>query len=412
MTPDADTHDSQRFDEVDWDALGEGGWRPSARTLSFLVLFGVLVAFYLYDVYLVAPGEPTIVILAESWQNDTVWDVSRVDWLSLFLGVVVVAYAVVPAVTDPGKLRAFWRDYPKDLLSLAALAYVLALGAVGLVGPVFLDQPGLALDRISQPPAFTSVPAHYAPSCLGAVEGGHCHGTMATPLGTASGGESVLAWLVYGARTTLQFALVSAVLMVPAATLVGTSAAYLGGRYDAVLMRYVEVQKAVPTVIVYVILVVFVGPTLFVLIVAYALFDWGDLAQLVRTEALSLSEEQYVTAARSAGAGPVTVVGRHLVPNLSGVVLASLGTTVPKLVLVEALFSFLKLSGDRSYSWGQLIQRGIFSGDLSGSILNIKGTFEGTWWVAVLPTIAVAVTVVAFFLFGDALQSVVEPNRE
>ncbi|PSQ15153.1 ABC transporter permease [Halobacteriales archaeon QS_8_69_26] len=406
-----DDSETLRFEDVDWDSYGGRDLRPSAPTASFLVLFGALVAFYCYDVFVLPSGEPTIWIVANSWTNDVIWDVTRVDWLSLFVGVLVVSFAVVPAVGEPAKVRKFRETYPKDPLSVVALVYVAGLALVGLVGPVLLDQPTLQFDQARQPPVYTSVASKYVTTCVGPVVDGHCQGTWATPLGTTMGGESILVWLVYGTRTALQFALISAVLMVPIATVVGTSAAYVGGRFDALVMRYVEVQDAVPTVIVYFLLVIFVGPTLFMLIVAYGLFNWSDMARLVRGEALSLKEEEFVSAARSAGAGPLTVVRRHLIPNLASTVVATLSMMVPKLILVEALFSFIGLSGDQSYSWGQLIQRGLIDGSLDGTTAVDLTGFEGLWWIPVLPALLISVTVLFFFVFGDALQTVVDPRE-
>ena len=163
--------------------------------------------------------------------------------------------------------------------------------------------------------------------------------------------------------------------------------------------------------IVYFLLVVASGPTLFTLVVAYGLFNWGDLARLVRSEALSIKQEGYVTAARSAGAGPLTVVRRHLVPNVSSTVVATLGMVIPKLILIEALFSFLGLSGDRSYFWGQLVQRGLFEGSLDEGTIVDMGNLEGLWWIPVLPAVANSLSVLLFFLFGDALQSAVDPRN-
>lgn len=401
-----------RFEEIDWEAMEGRDLRVSLRTGSFLVLFGALVAFYLYDVYVATAGDPTVWITPNALTGEYIWVASQVDWLTLFLGAVVVAVGVVPALADPSKVRDAWRAYPKDPLSLAALVYVFALVVVGLFGPAFLDPPTLQFDQASQPPVLTEVPMKYINMCAGPTAGGACQGTWATPLGTTTAGESVLVWMVYGARTTLQFALISGVLMVPIATLVGATAAYFGGRYDAVLMRYVEVQNSVPTVVVYLLLVIFVGPTLFVLIVAYGLFNWGDMARLVRSETQSLAEEEFVTAAQSAGAGRLTVVRRHLIPNLSGTVVASLGMVIPKLVLIEALFSFLGLGGDQSYSWGQLVQRGLLSGSLDGSAAVDMSNFEGLWWIPILPAVAISLTVLAFFLVGDAVQTVLDPERD
>jgi len=381
------------FQRVDWSSV-DGGRELGAELLTFVgasLLLGTLFAF---DVF-VRAGSPTFGF----------WDVSRLDWLTMVAAAIVLAYGVVPAVRNADRVVGFARRYPREPLSLAALAWVVLLGVVGAIGPLVLAQPELDFSRARQPPAFTTVSMNFIVTCVGPVVENQCHGTLEHPLGTTRAGESMLVWLVYGARTAVQFAVVSTAIMAPIAIVVGTTTAYFGGRVEALATRVLELQEAIPTFIVYFLLVMFVGPTLFVLVAVYGLFNWSGMALQIRQAARSEKERPYIRAARSAGASPLSVIRRHLVPNTAETLVTQVTLMIPKLILVEALFSYLGLSGDQSFSWGQLIQRGLKW--LGGSVDSL----EGVWWVALLPTVAIALTVVALNVVGDGIQSAYEPRE-
>jgi peptide/nickel transport system permease protein len=384
---------SVTFTDVDLDGRVDDSVSVSAPVVAAIVGGLALSAFYLYDVYVVGGGATV-----------ATWDVSRMDWLTMATAVLVGSFVGVPAVRDPSMVWRVWDAYPKNAVSLAALGFVAVFTVVGLVGPALLKMPEIMFDQSRQPPVGTSVPMKHLVSCQGPVVGGHCQGTWAHPLGTTRGGESMLAWLTYGTRTSLQFGLITVAIMAPLAVAVGTTAGYAGGRVDDVLMSYVDIQGAVPAVIVYFFVVFFFGPTLFALVLVFGLFSWEEMARSVRAEVMSEKQEGYVMAAESAGASSYEVVRHHVLPNVSSTVVTSVSTAVPKLILIEALFSFIGLSGDKSYSWGQLIQRGLgFQG---------PSQLESLWWIPVLPAAAITVTVLLLTLFGDALQTALDPLQE
>jgi len=381
------------FQRVDWSSV-DGGTELGPELLTFVGTSVVLGGLLAFDVF-VRAGSPTVGF----------WDVSRLDWLTMGTACVVLAYGVVPAVRNADRLARFADRYPKDPLSLASLAWVLALLVVGAFGPLVFAQPELDFSQARQPPAFTSVSTNYIVTCVGPVVENQCQGTLQHPLGTTRAGESMVVWLVYGARTAVQFALVSTAIMAPIAIAVGTTTAYFGGRVDALATRVLELQEAVPTFIVYFLLVMFVGPTLFVLVAVYGLFNWSGMALQIRQAARSEKERPYVQAARGAGASPLSIIRRHVVPNTAETLVTQVTLMIPKLILVEALFSFLGLSGDQSFSWGQLIQRGLKW--LGGS----ADSLEGMWWIAVLPTLLIVVTVVSLNVVGDGIQTAYEPRE-
>lgn len=391
------TEDTETFETVDWEGLGDGGRLPSPSVLVFLAQTAALVAAVVWDHETVTDFGYTVAELQ--------WHASALDWLTLFALVVLVSFGLVPALQRPGRVRAVAGRYPRTPAGLLSLGGILALVTVGVVGPELAPYPEFNFDLTTQPPLGFKVLSTFTNDCLRPIAGGdYCAGTWAAPLGTTEDGHDIAVWLAYGARTTVQFVLVSVTLIAPIAVAVGSVAGYLGGRWDAVLSRVIEVQQTVPTFIVYFLAVIFVGPTLFVLVLVYGLFDWADTAALVRAEARSIRTESYVRAARSAGASRLDVLRSHVVPNVGDAVLTSVSTLIPKLVLVEALFAFLKLSSADSRSWGRLIFRGIGN---TGGVSQLPA-FDQLWWISVLPTAAVALTVIVTSVFGDALRDALD----
>ncbi|MFB6193627.1 MAG: ABC transporter permease, partial [Halobaculum sp.] len=240
-----------------------------------------------------------------------------------------------------------------------------------------------------------------------------CRGSLAHPLGTTRGGADVFRWMVHGARTTVQFVLVTAALLAPLGIGVGVVAGYAGGRIDALLTGYVDVQQTVPTVVIYFLVTALTGPTLVALILVYGLFDWGAVARAVRSRTLEERQEAYVEAAESAGAGPVYTLRHHLVPNVASTAITAVSLALPKLVLIEVALSFVSLGGEGTRSWGQLLQRGLrFQlGSFAGGY-SLSGNVRALWWVPVVPALATALVVLSASLVGDAVQSVTDPKGE
>ncbi len=373
---------------------------PVAALLVGLVVVGGLLA---YDAWF-ATGP----LYAE-------WEPTRMDWLTLLAGVAAVAFGVVPAVRRPDRVAAVWSSYPKTPTTVVALAVVVAFVVVGAVAPALVPEPEIDLFAQLQPPPYMSIPARYTNECVGRIVGNHCYGSMQYPLGTTRGGENILHWALYGAGIAFQFALVTTAIMVPVAVAVGTAAGYFGGRVDSVLMGYVDVQAAVPAVVVYFVVILFTSPTLFALVLVFGLFSWEEMARSIRATVRAEKEEGYVMAARNAGAGPLTVLRRHVLPNVSGTVLTNVTNVVPKLIMIEALFAFLGLAGAQSYSWGRLIFRAVQSESFGGFGGGLPASFgdpimlESAYWVAGVPALSIAVTVLALTAVGDALQRALDP---
>lgn len=379
---------------VGWDdvQLGERERRVTAEAVTFVGGTIALVVAFAYH-WSISGGRFSYVPLLFDWVP------TRLDWVTLFAGVVVLSTVVVPLARDPSRLLAGLAVYPRDTLSRWSLAVVAGVTLAGVLGPTLLSPPITDLQGTLQPPAGFAIDTQYVSECVGKRVGGQCRGSLTHPLGTARGGEDLLTWLVYGARTVVQFVLLSVSIMVPIGVGVGVIAAYVGGLPDRILMGYVDVQSTIPTIVVYLIVTIFDGVTLFGLVVAYGLFNWGGLARVVRTAARSELQSDYVDAVRSAGAGGYHLVRQHVLPNVADTVLVAVTLQVPKLILIEIGLAFLGFGGEDSYSWGQLIQRGLLTGSYE---------FGVTWWITVVPAVATVLFVLATSVVGDGLRGTLE----
>jgi peptide/nickel transport system permease protein len=214
-------------------------------------------------------------------------------------------------------------------------------------------------------------------------------------MGTDQLGRDLFTGVVRGAHTSL--GVVAGVVAIAAVigVLVGALSGLRGGVVDDVVLRVVETVQTVPRFFLAVLVVGWFGPGAPVTVLL-GLTSWPFLARVVRAETLSLRERAFVEAARSAGAGDLRILVRHVVPNIlpgAAVVLALVGSRV---VLLEAGLAFLGLSDANVASWGALVN-------------NAQPYLASAWWMSVFPGGAIAVTVLGMNLLSDGLAGLADP---
>jgi peptide/nickel transport system permease protein len=384
--------DSDTFESVDWSETGSRFSTLSRRDRWALVTALGVVAAFVYDYAVLPASRPTITAPVE-------WNVTQLDWLFVTTLLTILFYVVVPLYDNRRLTAYYWKEFRKNRMAVLSLGYLLVVFLVGVVGPLFLEKPTLALDQASQPPAYTSVDATVPVNCLGEEVEGRCTGTMAHPLGTTGDGKDILVLVVYGMQVSMKVGLISTLLVVTIGTAVGTVAAYGSGLVDELLMRYVDIQLVFPAFFLYLLLTYLFGGSLFMFILIFGLTGWGSIARLVRSEALQRAEEEYITAARSAGAGTLYVIRRHLVPNVSNSVITAATLLIPGFILFEASLSFLSLGDPTVPSWGQVIATG-------------RSDLSTAWWVSTIPGVFLFTTILAFNFMGDALRDALDPRQE
>ena len=382
-----------RFEDIDWDALENEPSMPSGRTLAAIGVLAVAITVFLYDYFVVEEGDPLVDL------GSVAWDVTQLDWLFALTLAFLVLYVAVPLYQHPRMTLHYWRQFRKNRAAVASLGYLLVFLGVGTVGPVLLEPPALNVIAAYQPPVGTSVSADVPVQCLGPVVDGRCTATWAHPLGTTGQGKDILKLVIFGMRVSLQVGLIATLLIILIGTAVGTTAAYFRGWVDEVLMRYVDIQLTFPTFFLYLLLVFLFGGSLFLLIVIFGLTSWGGIARLVRSEALQRREEAYIEAAIGAGASELSIILRHIVPNVSNTIITAATLAIPGLILAEAALSFIQLGDPSIPSWGLVIATG-------------RGDLSTAWWVSTIPGVFLFVTILAFNFLGDAFRDALDPRLE
>lgn len=167
-------------------------------------------------------------------------------------------------------------------------------------------------------------------------QGGHL-------LGTDELGRDLLVRLMWSCRISLLVALTASLISLAIGVVWGVVAGYRGGRVDAVMMRVVDVLYSVPFTPFVVVLTVLFGRDLVLLFVAIGAVSWLDIARVVRAQTLGLKAREFIVAAEVAGLPPVTIMWRHVLPNLMGVTLVCLTLTIPAIISTEAFLSYIGL---------------------------------------------------------------------
>lgn len=212
-------------------------------------------------------------------------------------------------------------------------------------------------------------------------------------------GRDLYARTVQGTRISILVGLVGAGVAVVVGTVYGAISGYFGGRLDQIMMRVVDVLMAIPFMFVLILLLVIFGRSLGLLFVGIGLISWLEMSRIVRGQTLTLKNKEFVEAAIVTGVRPLTIVFRHIVPNLLGIVAVYATLLVPSLIITESFISFLGL--------------GVQEPDTSLGALISKGASQmqyGVIWQLAFPLFFFLVTLFAFFFVGDGLRDALDPK--
>ena len=253
-------------------------------------------------------------------------------------------------------------------------AIVLLVLAAPLLSPYTIDSTDW--DRISTGPSLST--AHW--------------------FGTDDVGRDLFVRTLYGGRISLLVGLAATLVSLIIGIAWGAAAGYAGGRVDQVMMRIVDVLYAMPFMFFVILLMVFFGRNIFLIFVAVGAINWLDMARIVRGQTLTLKKKEFIEAARAGGVSAVSIVRRHIVPNLLGVVAVYVTLTIPQVILVESFLSFLGLGVQEPMtSWGALVNDG-------------AQAMETAPWALLFPAVFLALTLFCFNFIGDGLRDALDPR--
>lgn len=212
-------------------------------------------------------------------------------------------------------------------------------------------------------------------------------------------GRDLFARTAQGTRISIIVGVVGAAISVIAGTLYGAVSGYVGGRTDQIMMRIVDILLAIPFMFVIILLLVMFGRSMTMLFVGIGLLSWLSMARIVRGQTLTLKNKEFIQAAQAAGVPGFTIILRHIVPNLLGIVAVYATLLVPEMILTESFISFLGLGVQEPLtSLGRLISEGA---------ATIR---YGTIWQLLAPLFFFIVTMFAFFFVGDGLRDALDPK--
>jgi oligopeptide transport system permease protein len=272
-----------------------------------------------------------------------------------------------------------WRRFRRNRLALASAVYLALLVGVAILAIFYTPYPMSHLG--------VGIP-YDGPSAQ------HL-------LGVDSLGRDVLSRLMIGAQVSLIVGVATQVIVVTVGVVLGLVAGYFRGVIDGALALVINIFYGIPDLLVALILVVILGGGgLGKIIIAIAVTRWMDMARLVRGQALSIREREYVEAAKATGARPHRILFSHILPNSLGPIIVQATFGIPAAILFEAFLSFLGLGVvPPTPSWGSMASEGIQAIRLAPHIV-------------LAPSIALSFTLLAFNFLGDGLRDAFDPRQK
>ncbi|MEA4921510.1 MAG: ABC transporter permease [Clostridiaceae bacterium] len=256
----------------------------------------------------------------------------------------------------------------------------------GVIGVVIL-----LLIVIFAPFLATVNPHYYGPDCLAAP------GVNSHLLGTNHMGQDIWSMLIYGVRTSLMVAVVSAMISGVLGVLIGGTGGYLGGKVDLVVSEIINIFLMIPTFFLIMLIVSLFGSNIKNVMIVIGVTTWSSNAKLMRSQALSLRERTFVKSAIAMGETKTQILLKYILPNGIFPVVANTTRSMAGAILTEASLSFLGLGDPNAISWGQMIYQG-------------KEYITTAWWIAAFSGIAIIITVIVFYMLGDGLNHILNPK--
>lgn len=237
----------------------------------------------------------------------------------------------------------------------------------------------------------TENPYHYGKDMLvGLGENGHI-------LGTNHMGQDIYSMIIYGIRTSLKVAVISALISGARGVFIGGIGGFFGGKVDTFISELINVFMMLPSFFLILLIIAMFGNSITNVMIVIGITTWPSNAKLMRAQALSLRERTFVKSAVAMGETKRQILFKYIIPNGIFPVIANTTMGMSNAILTEAGLSFLGLGDPGIISWGQMIYTG-------------KQYITSAWWISAFAGAAIVVTVLVFYLLGDGLNHVLDPK--
>ena len=277
---------------------------------------------------------------------------------------------------------------PEGFVGVAIIVFfaVLALAPALFVGP--LETVTSASGKRLEPPSFMHL------------------------LGTDNLGRDVLNLTVHGARISMLIGFLATIVTLVIGAVLGIVSGFVGGRTDTVIMRITDFFLVLPTFVLALIIapivldiigtgeILGIRTTLFVIVIVIGITSWATTARIIRSQTMSVKERAFIDRARVIGSGPWRMMRVHILPNVTGLIVANAVLIFAGAILTETTLAFIGLGDPFAPSWGQIL----------GASQDAGAPGLGAWWWYVPPGVCIVLVVLAFTLIGGALDDLLNPK--
>lgn len=270
---------------------------------------------------------------------------------------------------------ATWRVFRRQPLGLISLAILALIVLVSLLGPLLTPNPGSYGADVLRPPSLDN------------------------PFGTDSLGRDVLSEVIWGTQQSVLVAVAASGIAIGFGTIVAVAGAYVP-RLDVVISMVVDLTLSLPVLPLMILIAALAGPSTSTIILVIAAFSWPEVTRLVRSQALAVVKLPYIDAARLMTRNHAWILGRHVIPAVTPVIVVSVVVTASRAVLSAAGLAFLGLGDPTTWSWGRII----YEAQQSGAMVS-------AWWLTLFPSLAILALVLSSTLLSIAYNDARNPRN-